>query len=90
MIGSDLTEWRERNGYSQKKLQIELGIKSRGTISSWENSDKPLSRTVELALIALERMPELRKSVGEPETQRGRAQYQSRFGEKLNSPLNRE
>lgn len=90
MIGSDLTAWRERNGYSQKKLQIELGIKSRGTISAWENSVKPLSRTLELALIALERIPDLRKSVGKPETAQGRAQYQNRFGDKLNSPLKSE
>jgi len=87
MTGADLTAWRVRNGFSQKQLQIELGVKSRGTISAWENSSKPLTRTVELALAALEQLPELRNSTGKAETAQGRAEYQDRFGQKLNMPL---
>ncbi len=61
MIGRDIREWRKRNRYqTQADLQVELGIKSRGTISAWENSDEPISRTLELALFALARLPELR------------------------------
>ena len=61
MIGRDIREWRKRNRYqTQADLQVELAVKSRGTISAWENSDEPIPRTLELALIALERMPELR------------------------------
>jgi len=83
-MGSDLTAWRERNGYTQKQLQLELGIKSRGTVSSWENSSKELSRVVELALVALERHPDLKKSGGKAETSTGRADYHRRFGQRLN------
>lgn len=65
MIGNELAAWRKRNGYvSQAALQEELGVKSRGTISAWENSDEPLPRTLALALAALERLPELRRVAG--------------------------
>lgn len=64
MKGDELVEWRKKNNYSQKRLQIELGIKSGGTISAWENSNKSLSRIVELALTALEEIPSTRKTAG--------------------------
>ena len=65
MTGEDIREWRIRNGYqTQADLQKELGIKSRTTISAWENMNEPIPRPLELALIALERMPELRNYIG--------------------------
>ena len=65
MRGKELKEWRKRNGYAnQKALQLELDIKSRTTISNWENSEEKLPRTVELALIALEKLPELKTASG--------------------------
>ena len=64
MTGADLVTWRKKNNYSQKRLQIELGIKSGGTISSWENSNGNLSRILELALFALEEIPSTRKTAG--------------------------
>ena len=58
MKGNELPAWRKRNRYPrQEDLMWELGIKSRGTISAWENSDDDLPRTIELALMALERIP---------------------------------
>ena len=61
MTGGELRAWRKANGYqTQEALQRELGIKSRGTISAWENASEPLPRLVELALKALERVPECR------------------------------
>ena len=65
MIGRDIREWRKHNRYqTQADLQVELGVKSRGTISAWENSDEPIPRILELALIALERAPDLRTAIG--------------------------
>ena len=60
MIGTDLQAWRKRNGYTQNSLCLELGVKSRQTIISWEKSTERLSRLVELALMALEQIPEAR------------------------------
>lgn len=61
MTGSELKAWRKANGYeTQESLQRELGIGSRGTISAWENATDPLPRILELALIALQRVPESR------------------------------
>ncbi len=54
-VGRDIREWRKRNKYhTQADLQQELRIKSRGTVSAWENSDKPIPRILYLALMALE------------------------------------
>jgi transcriptional regulator with XRE-family HTH domain len=61
MNGDDLKQWRERNNYTQERLKIELGVKSRQTVISWEQTDK-LPRVLELALIALENYPEVRNS----------------------------
>jgi len=65
MIGTELPAWRRRHGYTQQSLCMELGIHSRQTIISWEKSAERLSRVVELALIALEKIPEIRKAAGE-------------------------
>ena len=56
--GSDLKEWRRRNGYTQDMLRLALGLRSRQTIITWENSDEPLSKMIQLALLALEFLPE--------------------------------
>ena len=60
MQGVDLKAWRKRYEYSQDTLMKELGIQSRQTISTWENGDKELPRILELALMALENIPESR------------------------------
>lgn len=52
MTGLDLREWRRTNHYTQNDLSEALGV-SRQTIVSWEASEGPLSRLVELALVAL-------------------------------------
>ncbi|WP_425102499.1 hypothetical protein [Tropicibacter sp. S64] len=65
MKGKELPAWRKRFGYpNQDGLRQELGIKSRGTISAWENSDAELPRTVQLALKALEDLPHVRTIFG--------------------------
>jgi transcriptional regulator with XRE-family HTH domain len=66
MLGVDLKVWRKRHGYSQDTLMQELGIKSRQTISTWENSDNQLPRMLELALKALESIPGSREIHGKP------------------------
>lgn len=53
MVGADLKKWRERNNYTQERLRLALGV-TRQTIVSWEQSQKPLARLVQLALLALE------------------------------------
>ena len=65
MKGRDLPEWRKRNGYlNQDGLRQELGIKSRATISAWENSEEELPRMIQLALNALEELPHVRSIAG--------------------------
>jgi transcriptional regulator with XRE-family HTH domain len=61
VIGQDVKAWRVRTGYTQKELQLELGFKSRTSVSSLENQTTPIDRTVELALAALELAPVLRR-----------------------------
>ncbi|MBM9593992.1 helix-turn-helix domain-containing protein [Roseitranquillus sediminis] len=68
MIGKEVREWRERNGYRQADLLKELGIGSRGTLSALENSEKEIPRQMELALIALEENPGLRIYHGRKDT----------------------
>jgi transcriptional regulator with XRE-family HTH domain len=58
MIGTELPEWRKRNRFTQDSLRMALGVKSRQTIISWEKSTERLSHLVELALMALEQIPE--------------------------------
>lgn len=73
MKGSELPAWRKRNRYfNQDGLREELGIKSRSTISAWENSDDELPRTVQLALAALEELPHVRQIFGFEERKRGK------------------
>jgi DNA-binding XRE family transcriptional regulator len=61
MLGTELPEWRKRNGFTQDTLRMALGVKSRQTIITWEKSADPLPRLVQLALFALENFPEERK-----------------------------
>jgi DNA-binding XRE family transcriptional regulator len=61
MLGTELTEWRSRNRFTQDTLRMALGVKSRQTIITWEKSTEPLPRLVELALLALERFPDERR-----------------------------
>jgi DNA-binding XRE family transcriptional regulator len=57
MLGPDLKAWRDRNGYTQARLAMTLDV-SRQTLNGWEKSDGSLPRTVALALLALEHLPE--------------------------------
>lgn len=60
MLGTDLPQWRAHNRFTQDTLRIALGIRSRQTIITWEKSAEPLPRLVQLALLALENLPEER------------------------------
>lgn len=60
MKGTELPGWRQRNRFTQDALRMALGVKSRQTIITWEKSPDRLSRLVELALMALEKLPEAR------------------------------
>jgi DNA-binding XRE family transcriptional regulator len=64
MLGTDLPEWRKRNRFTQDTLRLALGLGSRQTIITWEKSNDKLPRMVELALLALERLPDLRNVDG--------------------------
>lgn len=57
MLGSDLRKWREQNGYTQERLRLALGV-TRQTIVAWEHSQGTLAQIVQLALLALEHLPE--------------------------------
>jgi DNA-binding XRE family transcriptional regulator len=63
MLGTDLRDWRKRNRFTQDTLREALGVKSRQTIITWEKSTEPLPRTVELALLALEHLPEMARKI---------------------------
>ena len=63
MRGIDLKEWRARHGYTQEALRMALGLGSRQTIISWEQSEDALPALVRLALIALEFAPDKSLSV---------------------------
>jgi transcriptional regulator with XRE-family HTH domain len=60
MIGTELPDWRKRNRFTQDGLRMALGMGSRQTIISWEKSNEPLPRMVQLALMALQNFPESR------------------------------
>jgi transcriptional regulator with XRE-family HTH domain len=77
MTGPQLTAWRKANGYSQELLMEELEVKSRQTISSWEHSER-IPRTVELALMALEHIPEYRNIGGKKATSKEAKAYFAR------------
>ena len=80
MRGSDLVAWRKIHGYSRSRLLGELGVKSRQTLSTWENSDE-IPRLLELALLALARIPECRETNvgGKHITKSERLQYSPRI-----------
>lgn len=48
MNGFELRLWRKDMGWSQERAAEELDI-GRRTYVTWENSDKPVSKLVELA-----------------------------------------
>jgi transcriptional regulator with XRE-family HTH domain len=54
MNGQDMKHWRERHGYTQEELGLELNIRSRQTISSYENGIRKIPKLLVLALKALE------------------------------------
>jgi transcriptional regulator with XRE-family HTH domain len=63
MTGAELRAWREKNGWTQADLMIELEVASRQTISTWEKADR-IPRLVELATIALDQVEASRKRSG--------------------------
>ncbi len=75
MQGLDLVQWRRRNGYSQEELIMELGVKSRQTISTWENSEREIPRMVELAVRALELDANCRRLGGKKASARDKRDY---------------
>lgn len=64
MKGTDLKAWRKEHSYNQETLMLELGIKSRQTISTWENSEDELPQILNLALMALAHYPASRRFHG--------------------------
>ena len=75
MVGADVKAWRARTGYSQKELQTELGLRSRTSISNLENQTSQISRSMELALAALEIAPLLRIKHGKEGSERTSISY---------------
>jgi transcriptional regulator with XRE-family HTH domain len=63
MTGHELRSWRENIGWTQTDLMIELEIKSRQTMSTWERAEK-IPRVVELAIIALDQIEASRRRSG--------------------------
>lgn len=57
MKGTELKEWRKNQEFTQAELVLQLGLKSRQTLISREKSDEDLPRLWELALLALEKVP---------------------------------
>ncbi|WP_428987836.1 helix-turn-helix transcriptional regulator [Methylocapsa aurea] len=57
MLVDDIREWRRRNKYTQDALALALGV-SRQTVVGWEKSEYPPSTLIQLALLALENLPE--------------------------------
>jgi transcriptional regulator with XRE-family HTH domain len=64
VTGAELPEWRKRNHFTQDSLRMALGLGSRQTIITWEKSTEKLPRIVELALLALEHLPDQRTALG--------------------------
>jgi transcriptional regulator with XRE-family HTH domain len=63
MTGADLKRWRERIGWTQADLMVELEIGSRQTIGTWESAEN-IPRLVELAIVALDQIEATRKRSG--------------------------
>jgi transcriptional regulator with XRE-family HTH domain len=68
MRGEELVAWRRRNGFTQAQLMVELGVKSRQTMSAWEKLGREVPRLAELALMTLEREPAVRVIHGKKAT----------------------
>lgn len=66
--GPELRRRRNRLGYTQEAFMIELGVKSRQTLISWEKLDAELPRLVQLAVFALEELPDCRRLHGKKAT----------------------
>ena len=81
MTGSELAALRRRLGFSQLELMRELDVRSRQTVSSWENSDEA-PRIVVLALHALELDQDCRIMFGKKCSQKEEHQYYDRLKEK--------
>ena len=60
MNGSELRQRRKQLGFTQRDFLNEIGVRSRQTLLTWESSDAKLPRWVELAVLALEKLPECR------------------------------
>jgi transcriptional regulator with XRE-family HTH domain len=63
VTGADLKAWRESVGWTQGDLMVELEIRSRQTIGTWESAEK-IPRLVELAIVALDQIEASRKRSG--------------------------
>jgi transcriptional regulator with XRE-family HTH domain len=63
MTGLELRAWREKIGWTQVDLMVELEVKSRQTMSTWEHAEK-IPRVAELAIIALDQIEASRKRSG--------------------------
>ena len=63
MRGHHLREWRKRHGFSQEELRLELKLRSRQTLNSWEHPENEVPPLVENALYKLERDPIFRQRV---------------------------
>ncbi|HMA73302.1 MAG TPA: helix-turn-helix transcriptional regulator [Xanthobacteraceae bacterium] len=63
MTGRELRAWREKIGWTQVDLMVELEVKSRQTMSTWERAEK-IPRVVELAITALDQIEASRKRSG--------------------------
>jgi transcriptional regulator with XRE-family HTH domain len=63
VTGAELKAWRSSIGWTQADLMIELEIKSRQTLSTWEGAEK-IPRVVELAITALDQIESARKRSG--------------------------
>jgi transcriptional regulator with XRE-family HTH domain len=68
MNGTDLKKWRDKHGFTQADLMRELEVKSRQTISNWENSSNEIPRMLVLSLTALADIPECRNFYGKSAT----------------------
>ena len=54
MTPKELKAWREKNGYSQAKLAMALGVHTI-TVNRWENKARPIPSFLHLALAGLEK-----------------------------------
>jgi len=75
MQGEELKAWREARGYTQKDFIDELDVKSRQTVSSWERPGHKIPRLVELAVIALEHVPNCNNKLGKKKSSKERREY---------------